>query len=239
MMATAGLDSSELVALLERVPDIVWRYRVAPTAGFEYVSASVFAVTGYTPAEHYANPDLGRRIAHPDDLPLLDEIVRSPGAHATARLRWRHRNGATFTTEHRLSVVRDANGEVIAIEGIGRPVDALGEKSRMQAADVVLDLAAHRALVGDRVVDLTPAEHRILSLLIEAEGPVSKRELVERLWGGDHESGARALQVHVSNLRRKLEDDPRRPQRLVTHRGIGYALARVDHTAPSRNLKTR
>jgi PAS domain-containing protein len=224
--ATAPLDSTELVSLLDRIPDIVWRYRLTPDPAFEYVSPSVFALTGYTPADHYADPDLGRRIAHPDDLPLLEETIASPEARGTVTLRWRHRGGTTFTTEQRLTVVRDDAGNVVALEGVGRPVGGPGRDGRVQAGDVVLDLAGHRALVGDRVVDLTPAEHRILSTLVAADGPVSQRELVVRLWGADHPTGARAVQVHVSNLRRKLEDDPRRPRRLVTHRRVGYALER-------------
>jgi PAS domain-containing protein len=224
--ATQILDGLDLVQLLERVPDIVWRYRLLPERGFEYVSPSVFALTGYTPAEHYADPDLGRRIAHPDDIPLLEETIRSPAAHPRVTLRWRHRRGRLFATEHRLTVVRDAHGHVVAIEGIARPVARPARATRMHAGDVVLDLAGHRALVADRVVDLTPAEHRILSSLVAADGPVSPRDLVVGLWGADHPGGTRALQVHVSNLRRKLEQDPRNPRRLLTMRGVGYVLAR-------------
>jgi hypothetical protein len=222
-----ALDATQLVALLERVPDVVWRYRLAPEAGFEYVSPSAFALTGYTPAEHYADPQLGRRIAHPDDLPLLEETIRSPEAHATVMLRWRNRAGATFLTEQRIAAVRDERGAIVALEGVGRPVAERPGSERAQAGDVVLDLAAHRALVDDRVIDLTPSEHRLLSLLIAAADPVSPHDLVVRLWGADHPGGTRAVQVHISNLRRKIERDPRRPERLVTHRGVGYALARA------------
>lgn len=227
-----ALSVGQLVGMLERVPDIVWRYRLRPTPGFEYVSPSVFALTGYTPDEHYADPDLGRRIAHPDDLPLLEETIRAPEAHPTVTLRWIHRRGRVFRTEQRLTVVRDAGGEVVALEGIGRPVSASSNGGvRMRAGDLVLDLAANRVLVDGRVIDLTPAEHRILSLLVAADGPVSAHDLVVRLWGADHPGGTRAVQVHVSNLRRKLEPDPRRPSRLLTRRGVGYVLARDGQSA--------
>lgn len=220
------LSGTQLVGLLERVPDIVWRYRLRPAPGFEYVSPSVFALTGYTPEEHYADPDLGRRIAHPDDVPLLEATLEAPDAHPVVTLRWIHRQGTVFTTEQRLTVVRDASGEVVALEGVGRPVARPASSARVHAGDVVLDLGANRALVDGRVVDLTPAEHRILSLLVTADGPVSARDLVVRLWGADHPGGTRAVQVHVSNLRRKLERDPRHPSRLLTERGVGYVLAR-------------
>src|SRR3954447_22993860 len=102
------LNAPQLAALLERIPDVVWRYRLLPEPGFEYVSPSVFALTGYTPADHYANPDLGRRIVHPDDADLLAGVFAAPGDHRQVTLRWRHRSGAVITTEHRIGVVRDA-----------------------------------------------------------------------------------------------------------------------------------
>jgi Transcriptional regulatory protein, C terminal/PAS fold len=221
------LGGDELAALLERVPDIVWRYRFVPAPGFEYVSPSAFALTGFTPQEHYADPDLGRRIVHPDDAALLEEVIQSPAEHSRVHLRWRHRDGGEFTTEQRITVVRDEGGEIVALEGIGRPLT--GKEAppfQLRAGEVVLDLAAHRALVGDRVVELTPAEHRILALLAASDGPVEQGALVAGIWGTDTADGQRALQVHVSNLRRKLEEDPARPQRLVTYRGVGYGLAR-------------
>ena len=221
------LGADQLAALLERVPDIVYRYRLTPTPGFEYVSRSVFALTGYTPQEHYADPELAQRIVHPDDAALLEAVIRAPEDHQRVRLRWRHRGGAEFATEHRITAVRDEDGRIVAIEGVGRPVTTSRElRFELRAGDVVLDLAAHRALAGDRVVELTPAEHRILALLAESDGPVERRALVVRLWGMEVAGGERAVQVHISNLRRKLEEDPTRPQRLVTYRGVGYGLVR-------------
>jgi DNA-binding response OmpR family regulator len=65
----------------------------------------------------------------------------------------------------------------------------------------------------------------VVTLLASAPGRVFTRdELVEHLWEGDFEGDRRAIDVHMSNLRRKLEDDPRNPRRLQTVRGIGYRL---------------
>ncbi len=221
------LSADELSALLERIPDIVWRYRLAPRRGFEYVSPSVFGVTGYTPAEHYADPDLGRRIVHPDDAPLIDAVLRSAEPVLSLTIRWRHRQGHIIVTQQRISFIRDADGAAVAVEGVGRPLtDRPRRAHHVRAGDLVLDLAGQRVLVDERVVDLTPAEYRILALLASSDGPVEVRALVTRLWGAEQPGGARAVEVHISNLRRKIEDDPRRPERLVTHRGVGYALAR-------------
>ncbi len=224
----ATLTPAQLAGLLDRIPDIVWRYRLVPEPGFEYVSPSVFALTGYTPDEHYADPDLGRRIAHPDDLPRLEAILSEPVGDRVVMMRWRHRSGATFATEQRLTAVRDASGQVVAMEGVGRPVLEGDRRLQLSAGDLTIDLATHRALVDGQVVELTPAEHRILALLAVADGPVSAEEIVARLWGQQHPGGDRVVQVHVSNLRRKIERDPARPERLVTRRGVGYALAAPD-----------
>ena len=226
-----ALTAQQLVGLLERVPDVVWRYRLLPTRGFEYVTPSVFALTGYTPAEHYENPDLGLEIVHPDDAPMLAAALQDPEEHATISIRWRHRRGAIFTTEHRIVPLRNARGQLVALEGVARPVISLERSLQMPAGDLVLDLVTHHVLVDGRRVQLTPAEHVILALLAATDGPVSSRAIVTRLWGENHPGGARAVQVHISNLRRKIERDHRRPRRILTHRRLGYSVAHVEAEA--------
>jgi DNA-binding response OmpR family regulator len=54
--------------------------------------------------------------------------------------------------------------------------------------------------------------------------PFTREELIDRLWESEAGGDRRAIDVHVSNLRRKLEQDPRRPRRLLTVRGVGYTL---------------
>jgi len=91
-----------------------------------------------------------------------------------------------------------------------------------------LDLAAHVARVDGRVVRLTPSEFRLLSTLSERPGRVfSRRELMQHLWDSSYVGDERAADVHVANLRRKVEADPKEPVRLVTVRGAGYMLAEV------------
>ncbi len=221
------LPPEEIAALLARIPDIVYRFRLEPEPGFEYVSPSVFGVTGYTPQDHYDDPELGLKIVHPDDAPLLQALTNTQEEVTAITIRWLHRDGQVFVTEQRVTPLRDDDGRIVALEGVARPVVDEPEKEfRVRAGDLVLDLAGHRVLVDERVIKLTPAEHRILALLATSEGPVEGSALVTRLWGKDQAGGDRAIQVHISKLRRKIEDDPRRPRRLVTHRGLGYALAR-------------
>ena len=84
------------------------------------------------------------------------------------------------------------------------------------------------AAVEDRPLQLTPSEFRLLSLLATEPGRVfTREELVRHLWQSDFLGDRRAIDVHISNLRRKLEPNPRQPRRLVTVRGSGYKLMAV------------
>jgi two-component system, OmpR family, response regulator RegX3 len=94
-----------------------------------------------------------------------------------------------------------------------------------RVGDVEVDLATHEARVAGVPVRLTPTEFRLLSLLASDERPFTRRELLGRLWQTDHIGDERVCDVHVANLRRKIEADPRHPRRLVTVRGLGYRLA--------------
>ena len=91
-----------------------------------------------------------------------------------------------------------------------------------------IDIARHTASVDGEPIPLTRSEFRLLALLASEPGRAFEREqLIRHLWESDVVGDRRAIDVHVSNLRRKLERDPRRPQRLVTVRGVGYKLVPV------------
>ena len=99
----------------------------------------------------------------------------------------------------------------------------------VQATRVVggleLDLVRHRVLVDGRQVQLTPSEFKLLSLLAEhPEHVFSRRKIMEHLWETPYVGDQRACDVHVSNLRRKIERDPAHPERILTVREIGYKL---------------
>jgi DNA-binding response OmpR family regulator len=82
--------------------------------------------------------------------------------------------------------------------------------------------------MDDRVLELTPSEFKLLELLAREPGRVfSRNEIMRHLWDSAHVGDERACDVHVSNLRRKIEDDPAEPRRLLTVRGSGYRLEPV------------
>jgi two-component system response regulator RegX3 len=106
-----------------------------------------------------------------------------------------------------------------------RSFDAGATAMTREVGGVRLDLAQQLLAVDGRAVDVTPSEFRLLELLArEPERAFTRDEIVEHLWRSAHVGGARTCDAHVKNLRRKIERDPARPERLVTVRGVGYML---------------
>jgi two-component system, OmpR family, response regulator RegX3 len=102
---------------------------------------------------------------------------------------------------------------------------ATGGATVRRLGGLQIDLGRHEVSVdGDRV-HLTLSEFKVLSLLAEQpERVVSRRELMQHLWASEHVGDEHACEVHISNLRRKIEKDATQPERLVTVRGLGYKL---------------
>ncbi len=91
-----------------------------------------------------------------------------------------------------------------------------------------IDLATHTVELDGKPVHLTPSEFRLLALLAATPGSVrTRREIMQHLWQSSYVGDERACDVHVSNLRRKIESHPARPERLLTVRGVGYRLISV------------
>ena len=89
-----------------------------------------------------------------------------------------------------------------------------------------IDADAREVRVDGRQVALTRSEFDLLTVLSRRPGRVwSRYELVTRIQGYDHEGYERGVDAHVKNLRRKLGDDPKAPQFVVTVTGVGYKLA--------------
>ena len=104
--------------------------------------------------------------------------------------------------------------------------DGGGGGQSIDAGDVSIDLARHLVTVRDEPVNLTRSEFQVLRLLAERPGQVfSRLEIMEELWQSEFTGDVRACDVHISNLRQKIERDPQDPELVVTVRGIGYKLA--------------
>jgi DNA-binding response OmpR family regulator len=96
-----------------------------------------------------------------------------------------------------------------------------------RAGTLAVDMKKRQALLDQKVLSLTPTEFRVLACLAERAGEaVSQKDLVERAWGEYRTEGGSALRRYIWFLRKKIEDNPESPQRLVTVRGFGYRLVK-------------
>ncbi len=103
--------------------------------------------------------------------------------------------------------------------------------------DLTVDLAGRAVRLREQAVQLTPTEYTLLkAFVVHANKLLTHRQLTREVWGGAYyEDVQHLLRVNISNLRRKLEVDPARPQYIITEPGVGYRLRtepRVS-TAPS------
>ena len=116
---------------------------------------------------------------------------------------------------------------VARVRAVFRRIDiGPGQADVVRVADVTLDVPRLQAKVGDRTVDLTSTEFELLALMMRQPGRVFTRgQLLDAVRGDELESLDRVIDVHVKNLRRKLEPDPRNPRYLLTVYGVGYKFA--------------
>jgi DNA-binding response OmpR family regulator len=97
--------------------------------------------------------------------------------------------------------------------------------SLLRVGDLVLDRAAHSVHIGEKEANLTSLEFDLLELLMTTPGRVfSRTELVDRLYESGFTGLESTLNVHIRNLRLKIEPDPAAPRYLETVFGVGYRM---------------
>jgi PAS domain S-box-containing protein len=139
--------------LAENAEDLVYRFEFFPTRRFTYVSPSATKITGYSPEEHYADPDLGFKIVLEEDRPLLESLTRGDinAMKKPLVLRWRRKDGSVIWTEQVNVPVFDEQGTMVAIEGIARDITerkCAEEQSRVIAQ--IMDIAPVSITIHDR-----------------------------------------------------------------------------------------
>jgi PAS domain S-box-containing protein len=118
--------------LAENAADIMYRYHFTPTPGFDYVSPASTSITGYTPADYYADPQLGLRMAHPADRSQLEAATQTPTMmDVPLRTRLICKDGRQIWTEQRIVPLLDTAGELIGVEGIVRDITERVEAYQM------------------------------------------------------------------------------------------------------------
>jgi DNA-binding response OmpR family regulator len=97
----------------------------------------------------------------------------------------------------------------------------------LQVAGITLDRDSRSVKVDERYVDLTPSEFDLLAALMTAPGRVfSRLDLLDIIQGIRYEGYQRTIDLHIKNLRAKIERDPRSPHYVETVYGVGYRFAR-------------
>jgi len=105
------------------------------------------------------------------------------------------------------------------------PDEPAAQGEVLEVGELRLDPERHEVHLRGREVSLPLKEFELLELLMANAGRVLTREtLIDRVWGPHYVGDTKTLDVHVKRLRARIEDNPSRPQRITTVRGLGYKL---------------
>jgi DNA-binding response OmpR family regulator len=164
--------------------------------------------------------DVARQLRREGDVPIIMLTARTEEADRVAGLELGADDYVVKPFSPREIVAR--------VRAVLRRSDAMrAEGSVVRVGDTIaLDAARMEATVDGRRVDLTPTEFALLVHMARQPGRVFTRaQLLDAVHGVAVESYERAVDAHVKNLRRKIEDDPRAPRHIQTVFGVGYRIA--------------
>ncbi len=172
--------------LAEKAPDVIYRYELFPARRFTYISPAVKFLTDFSPEDYYADPDLGFKLVHPEDRPLLESILCPGGSGTSASpavlpaVRWIRKDGTVVWTEEHTVPIYDKSGRLVAIEGVGRNISMrkLAEEALQNAYQQLLgiiDFLPDATFVVDR-------RRRVIAWnrAIEEMTGVAKEDIVDR-----------------------------------------------------------
>ncbi len=109
------------------------------------------------------------------------------------------------------------------------PEEPANPGATIDAGPLRLDLEKYEVTMRGQPVELTPREFELLHYLLKhADRVVSRDQLLDRVWGYEYAGDTRLVDVHISHLRDKIEQDPKSPQHIKTVRGVGYKFVRGD-----------
>ena len=132
---------TEIPAAVSEAPQapgeaVEFRIRLRPTVQVEHLGGAFERLTGYRPADFYADPKLGPKLVHPDDRPLLGLALDSPTLFKRPlTLRWRTRDGAWLWLRHELRIIVE-DAEPVALRGLAWPLasaDAKADRAQVDA----------------------------------------------------------------------------------------------------------
>jgi DNA-binding response OmpR family regulator len=197
-----------------------------------------------------AEDALGLADRDPPDLVLLDiGLPGMDGLDALRRFQARpHFAPVIFLTARRREMEQVLGLELGADDYITKPFDKdvllahikavlrrvqqppapTPEPQTLTLGDLILEPRTRQVTIGDRGVELTRREFDLLyAMALEAGRVLSSDDLLARVWGAEYLGEPQVLYVHIRWLRTKLEEEPSRPRRIITVRGLGYRLERL------------
>jgi two-component system, OmpR family, KDP operon response regulator KdpE len=166
-----------------------------------------------------------KRIREWSTVPILILSVRQAEAEKIAALD----AGATDYVVKPFAI-----GELLArVRALLRSIRPPGQRGEEQATitigDLVVDLARHEVRLGREPVRLTRKQFELLRVLAQNAGRIlTHGQLLREVWGEAHEDDTQYLRVFISQLRRKLNDDPAEPRFILNEPGVGYRMLEAD-----------
>jgi DNA-binding response OmpR family regulator len=101
------------------------------------------------------------------------------------------------------------------------------EARQIKCFDITLNQDEGVVTKADKVIELTKTEFRILELLMQSRGRIfTKQQIFDYAWSGEYIADDNTIMVHISNLRAKIDDNPKAPKILKTIKGLGYKIER-------------
>lgn len=166
--------------------------------------------------------ELCRRLRQVSTLPVLMLTARTDG---TDLVRGLNLGADDYVTKPFSLEVLRARIEAL----LRRATPESAPRHKYQAGDVTIDMLSREVTVGNRTVSLTPKEFDLLGCLVRNAGrTVPRHELLRQVWGADYRLEAQYLSLYIWYLRNRIEENPRRPRRIITWRGVGYRFVPVN-----------
>ena len=162
--------------------------------------------------------DLAREIRGVSDVPII--MLSARGDEVDRIL------GLEFGADDYVTKPFSPRELVSRVKAILRRVgQGAGERPRIIVADLVIDSESRQVFMREEPVHLTTSEYGILQILAAHPGKAySRAQILAALWDESPAGDERAIDVHIHNMREKLEADPKNPEYILTVRGFGYRL---------------
>jgi two-component system KDP operon response regulator KdpE len=123
--------------------------------------------------------------------------------------------------------VEELLGRVKAVLRRSRWNESPASGEQISRGKITVDVARHAVLVRGQAVELTPIEFNLLLYLMQNPGKVlSHRDILQNVWGQEYGNEVEYLRVYMGHLRQKVEEDPLKPEYILTERGLGYRFGK-------------